>query len=142
MNVLCVSFLLLIILLTLFAGGCSQQPSAQGDANSDVEYTLTTAMDAGRMVFKGVGGEIDGVTNPDLTALQGETVRITLINGDDMPHDLAIPEVNAATSVISAKGQSTEVTFGVTSVGKFSYFCTVSGHRQVGMEGALVVGEP
>lgn len=142
MNALRVTFLLLLILLALAAEGCCVQPSAKGQVAYDVEFTLTASMDTGRMVYKGVGGEIDGVTNPDLVVLQGETIHITLINSDGMPHDLAIPDVNAATSVISAKVQATEVIFEAATAGKYAYFCTVSGHRQAGMEGLFIVREP
>ena len=44
-----------------------------------VEYELTTGMADGKMVFIGVGGGIDGVNNPTLSASAGDTLKITLI---------------------------------------------------------------
>jgi nitrite reductase (NO-forming) len=64
-----------------------------------------------------------------------------LINNDGMPHDLAIPDLNAQTTLVTAKGQTTDVVFGISTAGEFAYYCTVSGHRQAGMEGRLIVSE-
>ncbi len=141
MNIFRISFLLLAV-LALVAGGCTPQPPAKAQADFDVVFTLTTAMDTGRMTFVGVGGEIDGVTNPDLMAQPGDTVQITLINGDGMPHDFAIPDLGAHTTLVTAKGQTTDLVFEISEVGEFAYYCTVSGHRQAGMEGKLIVQYP
>lgn len=141
MKILRISFLLLA-LLTLVAGGCGAQPPVKAQADFDAEFTLTTAMDTGRMIFEGVGGEIDGVINPDLVVRQGDRVHIFLVNGDGMPHDLAIPDLNAQTTMVTAKGQTTDVVFEISSAGEFAYYCTVSGHRQAGMEGRFIISEP
>src|SRR5690606_27715862 len=48
-------------------------------ASNVVEYTLRTAIGGTpAMAFVGVGGEIDGVSNPDLHATVGDTVRLTV----------------------------------------------------------------
>lgn len=94
------------------------------------------------MVFVGVGGEIDGATNPDLLVRQGDMVLITLTNGDGMPHDFAIPELNAHTSMVTVKGDAFDVVFEATGAGEYTYYCTVAGHRQMGMEGRMIVREP
>lgn len=141
MNTHRLSFLLLVV-LALFAGGCTPQPPAKAQTISDAEFTLTTAMEAGRMVFVGVGGEIDGATNPDLLVRQGDMVLITLTNGDGMPHDFAIPELNAHTSMVTVKGDAFDVVFEATGAGEYTYYCTVAGHRQMGMEGRMIVREP
>ena len=75
----------LIFCSALVAGGCavqSPEPVVQAQAIDPdpanwVEYTLTTGMEGGRMVFVGVGGEIDGRVNPDLTVHRGGTIRVT-----------------------------------------------------------------
>lgn len=140
MNTLRVSYFL-IILLALAAAGCTSQHSAKAQADFDVAYTLITTMDSERMIFVGVGGEIDGQVNPDLVAQQGDKVQITLIKGDGMgiPHDFAVPFLNAQTAKVMLKGQTTELVFETSDTGEFAYYCTVSGHREMGMEGKLIV---
>jgi nitrite reductase (NO-forming) len=114
------------------------EPAAEGDP-ATVEYTLKTASEGGRLLFIGVGGEIDGQVNPELQANVGDAVDITLINDDGRFHDIVIDEFNATTSVFGEIGQEETVTFTVDQAGTFAYFCSVGGHRQAGMEGQLIV---
>lgn len=105
-------------------------------------YTLITGGDYGGLVFVGVGGEIDGVVNPTLTANPGDTVSITLINGDGVEHDLAIDEFGVSTGSLTELDQQATVTFTVEQEGEYVYYCTIPGHRQAGMWGTLRVGNP
>ena len=135
---------LLILLLagTLLLVACSPAAPEEGatqTVQTDISYTLKTASEGSRLVFIGVGGEIDGQVNPDLQASVGDTVAITLVNDDGRFHDIVIDEFNAATSVFGEIGQEETVTFTVDQAGTFAYFCSVSGHRQAGMEGQLIV---
>lgn len=107
-----------------------------------VEYTLRTIIgQTPPFAYIGVGGDIDGVINPDLTANVGDTVRITLINGDPVLHDLKIDEFNVFTGELVQAEQSATVEFVADQPGNFEYYCTVPGHREVGMKGLLrIVG--
>jgi nitrite reductase (NO-forming) len=113
-------------------------------SSTPLEFVLETQRTGGQMVFAGVGGEIDGLINPDLVVQPGDTVRIVLTNGDGIPHDLAIPEFDVKTSMVSKKGTSTEVSFTIPGdkPSTYDYFCTLPGHRQAGQEGKLIVGNP
>ncbi len=115
-------------------------PLAQQDA--DVSYTLITGGGYGGLVFVGVGGEIDGVVNPTLTANPGDVVSITLINGDGIQHDLLIDELGVDTGFVETFDDELTVVFAVDEAGEYVYYCSVPGHRQAGMFGTLRVGEP
>jgi nitrite reductase (NO-forming) len=107
-----------------------------------VEYTLRTAIGGTpAMAFVGVGGEIDAVSSPELKATVGDTVRITVINGDPMMHDLKIDEFGVYTGGLLEDEQTVVVEFVADKAGTFSYYCSVPGHRAVGMEGKLTVVE-
>lgn len=134
------AYFLLFVLLTFAVGGCGPQPPVPQDV--DLEFMLETAMLEGRMVFVGVGGEIDDVVNPDLKVDSGQSVRVVIINGDGISHDFAIPDLNVQSPLVVTKGQTATVTFEVGESGVFDYYCTVSGHRQMGMEGKLIVADP
>lgn len=131
---------LFLILLALTGGGCTKQsPFSQA---IDVEFTLETALRDGMMIFVGVGGEINGAVNPDLNVTAGETVRVVLANGDGVPHDFSIPELDVHSALASTKAQTIAIVFHPDESGEFTYYCTVAGHRQMGMEGKLFVTEP
>jgi len=105
-----------------------------------VTVDLTTGFDNGRFVFVGVGGDIDGVVNPDLHFDLGDTVIMNLINGDALEHDLVIDEFGVQSDKVVAPGAVTTVTFRADEAGKFAYYCSIPGHRLVGMEGQIYIG--
>jgi putative membrane-bound dehydrogenase-like protein len=110
---------------------------ARGDLASQTTPARSYTLEATMLGFRGVGGDIDGIRNPTLTALTGETVRITIVNGEVMVHDIALEKLNLKSPQILDRGVSTNITF----VAKASdiYYCTVPGHRAAGMEGRLDV---
>jgi len=114
------------------------------DGGDVVEFTLRTVIGGSpAMAFVGVGGEIDGVVNPELTVDVGDTVRITVINGDPLLHDLTIDEFGVTTGQLVEDEQTVTVEFVAGQAGTFEYYCSVPGHRETGMKGLLnVVGAP
>jgi nitrite reductase (NO-forming) len=109
-----------------------------------VEFTLQTSAESGKLAYRGIGGEIDGIVNPDLGVYPGDVVRVILVNGDGMPHDLFLPDFNARTSYVAKIGEKTEIVFEVGDMvpGAYVYYCTVTGHRKAGQEGKLIVARP
>jgi nitrite reductase (NO-forming) len=105
-----------------------------------IEYTLRTVLGGDpAMAFVGVGSTIDGVVNPELTANVGDTVRLTVVNGDPVAHDLTIDEFNVTTGEMVSDEQTVTLEFVVSTPGQFKYYCSVPGHRQIGMEGTITV---
>jgi putative membrane-bound dehydrogenase-like protein len=101
----------------------------------DREYTLESTM----LGYRGVGGDIDGIRNPPLWARSGENVRITIVNGELMVHDLTLETHNVRTAQILDKGATSSVTFKAKE--SDVYFCSVPGHRAAGMEGRFEVSD-
>jgi len=113
-------------------------------ATIDAKFTLKTIAENGKLLYIGVGGDIDGIVNPDLIVQPGAIVRIILINGDSMPHDLFLPDFNAKTDYVKKIGDQTEIVFEIDDMqpGTYVYFCTLPGHRKAGQEGKLIVESP
>jgi nitrite reductase (NO-forming) len=97
------------------------------------KITLSTGIKDGKMVFLDEKGQ----ANPALKAKVGDTVEITLSSGEGAQHDIVIPELNVASAKFDKSTGVTRVKFKVTKAGTFEYYCTIAGHRQVGMEGKL-----
>ena len=57
-------------------------PVSHTDMHAPVTFTLRSGVAEGRMVYIGAGGDIEGKVNPTLTVHEGETVQVTLINGE------------------------------------------------------------
>jgi nitrite reductase (NO-forming) len=105
----------------------------------DAKYTLRSGIAEGRMVYFGVGGEIDGKVNPVLTAAEGQVVQLTLINGEGAQHDIVFPDQDARSPRVVGKNASTTIAFRAPKAGDFTYFCSVPGHQLAGMQGQFVV---
>jgi len=107
---------------------------------SVVEFTLTTQIGGDpAMAFVGVGGDIDGIVNPDLIVNLGDTVKITVINGDPALHDLRIDEFGVYTGELLQDEQTVTIEFIADHPGNFTYYCSIPGHQQIGMEGLIQV---
>ncbi len=89
--------------------------------------------------YRGVGGDIDGIRNPPLWAKASENVRITIVNGELMVHDLSLEKHNVRTAQILDKGATSSMTFRAKD--SDVYFCSVPGHRAAGMEGRFEVSD-
>ena len=136
-----VSLLMAIsVLLTACASAnANAARQANGDSGKILEYALTTGMVDGKMSFFGVGGGIDGVVNPMLSANVGDTVKVTLSSGEGVEHDITFPDFNATSEHVVGKGSSTTFEFKADKGGSFSYYCIVAGHREAGMQGNFEV---
>ncbi len=112
-----------------------------------VEYTLMGQIGSQGFEWVGVGGDIDGVRNPELNATVGDVVKVTIMSSDGMQHDFAIPDFEVESELTTGAGEegAVSVTFEVTQAGTFTYLCTVPGHAlpesNFGMFGDFVVSE-
>lgn len=135
------NLLSLLAVITVLISACASPAKGNGaaDAGKVVEYGLTTGMADGKMSFIGVGGGIDGVVNPRLSANVGDTVKLTLSSGEGVEHDITFPDFNATSEKVVGKGSSTTFEFKVDKGGSFSYYCVIAGHREAGMQGKFEV---
>src|SRR5688572_7052660 len=99
------------------------------------KIVLSTGLQDGKMVFL----DEKGRPNPALKANVGDTVEITISSGEGAQHDIVIPDLNVASAKFDKSTGATKVRFKVTKAGSFDYYCTIAGHRQIGMEGVLEV---
>jgi plastocyanin len=102
-------------------GHDSSSPVAEGARRVDVEATSF---------------EFD----PDeITVTAGEDITIAL-TAQDILHDFTIDELDAHVS--ADKGETAEGGLRAEEPGRYTYYCSVAGHREAGMEGTLIVEAP
>ncbi len=102
--------------------------------------TASIQLDVYDFYFLGVGGTIDGVRNPQLNVTLGDSVTITITDKVSTGHNLYVEGYNAQSPDVVAVGATASVQFTANQQGTFAYYCAMPGHRQLGMEGKLVVG--
>ncbi len=129
--------MMMTTLLPVTAGAADHAAhAAAAPAKAAVQrYVLSTGMADGKMVYL----DAHGKANPVLRANVGDTIEIVLSSGEGAEHDLAIPDLQQASRKFSAKSGPVTLRFKATQAGKFTYICTIPGHRQIGMEGVLEV---
>ncbi|MGB5274345.1 MAG: PVC-type heme-binding CxxCH protein [Flavobacteriaceae bacterium] len=81
----------------------------------------------------------DGTRNPILRANKGDRVRITITNGENMTHDIAMEQLGIKSGTLLEKGSSTSIAFWAEN--DDTYYCTVPGHRAAGMVGRFEIVE-
>jgi len=87
--------------------------------------------------FRGVGGSIDGITNPTLEVNLGDTVTITVTNGEPVMHNFVIDALHVRSADLMAVGARAVVTFSAAADGTFVYYCA---YHISTMAGDVVVG--
>jgi nitrite reductase (NO-forming) len=78
---------------------------------------------------------ISGFTPSDLEATEG-AVTLEITNPDAFDHDFTIDELDVKTALPA--GETTKVTFQA-GPGTYTFYCSIPGHREAGMEGTLTV---
>lgn len=125
----------LFLLLAMIAAACGQAADVH-----QVDYSLKSDLRDGKMVFVGIGGDIDGQVDPTLTADVGDKVTIHLTSGEGAEHNISLPDFSAESPRVRGAGSATSVSFLVDKAGAFTYFCNVPGNEDAGMKGSFVVG--
>ncbi len=112
-----------------------QSDDGMGDMDGHGEST-PVADGARRVEVAATSFEFD----PDeITVTAGEDIAIVLTS-DDLLHDFTIDDIDV--HVAADRGETAEGGLRADEPGEYTYYCTVAGHREAGMEGTLVVEEP
>ena len=126
--------LIALLLSFCFQTACLKKNEKAEETTIDREYVLNSKMTG----YTGVGGDIDGMRNPVLRAKKGERVKITLINGELMAHDIVMEKLGLRSEPVVEEGDTTVIEF--EALEDDIYFCSIPGHRQM-MNGRFEIVE-
>jgi uncharacterized cupredoxin-like copper-binding protein len=140
-------FALLLAALALVAcGGGSDTTSEATTTSPETTQEAETEKEAegGKAGAAAVEFEADPSGNLAFTASEATSkagkVTVNFTNQSAVPHDVALEdeagEQIAATETVA---EGTDSTTAELKPGKYTFYCTVPGHRQAGMEGTLTV---
>ncbi len=142
--------LLSVLSLGLVLAACGGDDSSTDDHS--MESMSGDGMDGGRMgghdestpVAEGARRIEVAATSfefdPDeITVTAGEDVAIVLTS-DDLLHDFTVDGIDVHVS--AGRDETAEGGLRADEPGEYAFYCTVTGHREAGMEGTLVVEEP
>jgi plastocyanin len=113
------------LVLALLAGGCGGDGE---EAEPEQETTLQLAADPG------------GAFSFDKKTLEAPagTIAIELANEASVPHNVAIEGGGVDEESPTVTGEPTSLTVELQP-GTYTFYCSVPGHREGGMEGTLTV---
>jgi plastocyanin len=121
-----------LVALALLTGGCGgngeEAPPTTETAPGE-ETTLQLAADPG------------GALSFDKETLEAPagTITIELANESSLPHNVAVEGGGVDEESETVTGESTALTVELQP-GTYTFYCSVLGHREGGMEGTLTVG--
>lgn len=145
-----IAAVLFLLTLSLFLAACGDDGDSTGSPMGSMPDQMDDDMgdmdghDESTPVAPGARRvEVDATSfefDPDeITVTAGEDIAIVL-SSDDILHDFTIDEIDV--HVAADRGETAEGGLRAEEPGEFTYYCTVAGHREEGMEGTLVVEEP
>jgi plastocyanin len=124
--------------LALAACGSSDDSTSTTAASTDTS-TSTTASGGATVTFEADPSGALAYTQTDVTAKAGNST-IEFDNPSSTGHDVVIEDESgseiAKTDIIS---ESTATTTADLNPGTYTFYCSVPGHREAGMEGTLTV---
>lgn len=146
-----IPFLLLVcVVAVLGLAGCGGDDNNSSDTSAaTTETTDTTTTNEGTTGASGGGGAVIKIAadpggdlafvQKSVTAKAGKD-KIEFTNESSLPHDVKIEENGkeiGGTDVVT--GGKAEATVQLDAGEPYTFFCSVPGHRQAGMEGKLTV---
>ena len=130
----------LAAVLGLAACGSDDNKDSTTAATTSTTDTTTTDESAGGGGTVQVAADPSGALKFEQSSLSASAGKDTFkfTNESSTPHDFVIEDSDgkeiAKTPVISGDTATTDATL---KAGEYTYFCSVPGHRQAGMEGTL-----
>jgi plastocyanin len=141
-------FILLASIALVACGGSSSSSSSESTAAEPPAETTESGAAGGAEKEEASGGgtlKIETASSgfafsSDSAESEAGEVTVDFTNGQSVPHDVAFEDSSGKTvgqTEVIAEGEDSAVVN--LKPGTYTFFCTVPGHRESGMEGTLTV---
>ena len=100
--------------------------------------TSTAALAPGPVTEINVSAKEYAYTPATITVKSGENVKINFTNSGTVTHNLTIQGLNLATKSIGP-GETDSISFVAPAAGSYTFYCSIDGHKDLGLTGTLVV---
>jgi plastocyanin len=133
------SVLLVAIALAMFGlAACGGDDGNDEDATEETTVEATTAGGGGSTVEITAAADGSLAYDQDSVDAKAGPVTINFDNPSSTPHDVNVENSGdlGGTDIISESSTSTTIDL---QAGEYTFFCSVPGHREGGMEGTLTV---
>ncbi len=124
-------------LIVLIAIGGLNSSSPASELDNSVEGSDTT-VEVPEVIKLDVIGEEFKFDQTTINVKKGSIVQLTFTNVGQIIHTFDISEYGVATGFINS-GETATVEFKADREGEFAFFCNVSGHKELGMLGKIIV---
>jgi plastocyanin len=136
--------LMVVLVAALMLAACSRQ-APEVSVNDQVPADQRTAAAGASEGGEGDGGgggatfvAVDIAFESAPESLPAGETEVMLQNNGAAVHDVTFEELGDET-VVSANGGETQSGTATLEAGELTYYCSVPGHREAGMEGTLTV---
>ncbi|HEX3239136.1 MAG TPA: plastocyanin/azurin family copper-binding protein [Solirubrobacterales bacterium] len=145
---------LALVIASLALAACGGSDDSSSSAETQSQSGETTEADGSASGGEAEGGSAGSASAVDINAVEGSDlayeqksvdatagkVTVNFTNPQAIPHDVDIEDASGEdvgeTELISEDSDSVEVDL---KPGTYTFFCSVPGHREAGMEGTIEV---
>lgn len=128
------ALLMLALLGVALLGGCGGGDDAAEGAGDDTPEV--TGGEGAVVVIPAAAQDL--AYQVEMTRAPAGAVTLRMPNPSTISHNIAVEEPEVAVGEIVGEGGVSEITVSFPP-GEYLYFCTVPSHRELGMEGTLVI---
>lgn len=100
--------------------------------------TTTATLAPGPVTEINVSAKEYAYTPSTITVKSGENVKINFTNNGTTAHNLTIQGLNLATNSIGP-GETDSISFVAPAAGSYNFYCSIDGHKDLGLSGTLIV---
>ncbi|MBK5224166.1 MAG: cupredoxin domain-containing protein [Acidimicrobiia bacterium] len=131
----------LLLTAAVALGACggddADQASSGGGQTEQTEQTEQGGDDGGDEGAVRIEATEFAFSPGDVTIKAGEPTTVEFVNAGSVEHDFTVDDIDFKVTAAAAKTGTGELT--VPEAGEYTFYCSVPGHREGGMEGTLVV---